>query len=270
LGKLKIGTPDYLSARPLIYGLTRQSESGIKLVYAEPGELSTALEQNKLDAALIPSIEFLRGVGEYFVEGPGLVIRGKTGGILLATDRPISEIKRIAVAQNSRTPVAVLRILLDKAYHVLPDFCVFKKDPDSWRGDYDAILLTGDQGLQYCSHKLRANELCHDLGEMWCALYPSPLILSVWAYNRERIGDELTKLLTEARDEGLKNLSQLADEVADTTDYDSQFVYDYLSRGWGYHFGRQEQGGLKLLEDYAVAYQLVQHRRLGEVLARQS
>jgi len=259
-----------LSARPLIYGLADRRHADVDLVYAEPGELAAGLEQRKLDVALIPSIEFLRGVGRYLIEGVGLVIRGRTGGILLATDRPIAEIKRIAVAENSRTPVAVLRILLDKTHGILPDFCVFKQDIDSWREDYDAILLTGDQGLRYCQQKLHAKETCYDVGEMWCSFSPAPLILSVWAYNEERIGDYLAQTLQRSRDYGLKNLSRLTQEVSAATDYDSHFVRDYLDNGWSYHMGHDEENALKLLEDFAVEYQLIQHRRLDKVLARQA
>jgi chorismate dehydratase len=268
--KIKIGAPDYLSAQPLIYGLTGHQRTNIELTHAEPGALATALEQEKLDVALVPSIEFLRGVGNHFVGGPALVVRGKTGGILLATDRPIGDIARVAVAENTRTPVAVLRILLDRAYDAMPDFCVFKGNPDNWRDDFDAILLTGDQGLKYCESKLRPNEICHDLGEMWCSLYPSPLILALWVYNDEELGDQLRDLLVESRDLGVRDLSLLSDAAARATGYDSEFIYDYLSRGWSYHLGRKEESGLKLLEDYALEYQLIQQRRFGKVLARQT
>lgn len=265
MGKIRIGTPDYLSIRPLIYGLTRRRDPGWQLVYGEPGELATALEREQLDIALIPSIEYLRGVGRLFIAGPALVLTGGTGGLLLATDRPISDIDRVAVAENSRTPVAALRILLDKAYHVTPDFCVFKGETDKWQDEYDAILLTGDQGIRYRMTNLRANEICHDLGEMWCSLYPSPLVLALWAYNNARIGSEFRPVLTDSRDLGVNSLSLLAEGVARTTEYDSQFVYEYLNRGWGYSMGPLEEGGLRLLEDHAIDYQLIQRRRLAGV-----
>jgi predicted solute-binding protein len=105
---------------------------------------------------------------------------------------------------------------------------------------------------------------------MWCSFSPSPLILLVWAYNVEQIGGDLAQTLLKCRDHGLKHLSSLAQEVSATTDYDSQFVQDYLGNGWSYHIGRDEQNALKLLEDYAVEYQLIQHRRLDKVLARQA
>jgi chorismate dehydratase len=271
VGKIRIGSPDYLSVQPLIYGLAEQQQPQVELVHAEPGELATALEQERLDVALVPSIEFLRGVGRhYFIEGPGLVIRGRTGGIILVTDRPVEKINRVAVGENSRTSVAVLRILLDKVHGALPDFCVFKAEAERWRDDYDAILLTGDEGLRYCSERMRSDETCYDLGEMWCELYPSPLTSAMWVYNDDRITRDLRDRLIEVRDNGVRELSLLADGAATGTGYDSQFIYDYLSRGWSYNIGQREENGLKLLEEAAFDYQLIQHRRLGKVLTGQS
>jgi len=268
--EIRIGAPDYMSVRPLIYGLTKEPRSNTGLVYAEPSELASALDRGELDAALIPSIEFLRGVGNYFLEdGPALVITGATGGLLLATDRPVTDIKRVAAAASSRTGVAVLRIVLEKAFHIMPDICVFKKDTDAWRDDYDAILLTGDAGIKYCMGKLHVNETCHDLGEMWCSLCPTPLVLAVWAYNEESLGSRLRSLLVESRDLGVKDLSVLADGVSRTTEYDSQFVYDFLSRGWSYQMGEQEDAGLTLMQDYALEYQLIQRQRRGKAMASQ-
>ena len=145
-----------------------------------------------------------------------------------------------------------------------------KAEADKWRDNYDAILLTGDEGLRYCSQKLQPDETCYDLGEMWCDLYPSPLTVAMWVYNDERIARGLRDLLVEARDSGVKKLSLLADAAATRTGYDNQFIYDYLSRGWSYNIGQREENGLKLLEEAAFDYQLIQHRRLGKVLAGQS
>jgi chorismate dehydratase len=268
VGKIRIGAPDYLSVQPLINGLAEQRQ--LELVYAEPGELATALELEELDIALVPSIEFLRGVGQGFIEGPGLVIRGRTGGIVFVTDRPIEDINSIAVAENSRTPVAVLRILLDKGHNALPDFCVCKADAEKWRDNHDGILLAGDEGLRYCSQHLRSDETCYDLGEMWCDLFPTPLTAAMWVYNDSRVAMDLRGPLTDARDNGVRELSRLADGAAVRTGYDSQFIYDYLSRGWSYNIGQREENGLKLLQEAAFDYQLIQHRRLGKVLTGQS
>lgn len=261
MAKLRIGTPNHVSARPLIHGLTTHARAQVALTYSEPGELADALEQERLDAALVPSIEFLRGVGKHLVAGPCLAVTGRTGGVILVTNCAIDKIGRIAVSANCRTPVAALRIVLDKVHHVIPDFCVSRADADTWHTEYDAILLAGDQGLRYRLNSPRPNEVCHDIGDMWRSLHETPLVLALWAYNDASLADKLTKLLVASRDRGVKDLSLVAENAARTMACDSQFFRRFLSGEFGYDMGPAEEDGLKLLEDYALQYQLIRRPR---------
>jgi chorismate dehydratase len=269
LKTIRIGAPGYISARPLIYGLMQQPRTDVILTYDEPSDLAEALERGSLDVALIPSIEFLRGTGKHYVNGPAVVVNARTNGLVLVTDRPITEIRRVAVAEKCRTTLAAMRIVLDGLYNVLPDFCVFKGESEEWRNNYDAVLLDGDNGIRYCDKQLRENEECHDIAEMWSKLFPHPLVLSLWAYNDLGLSDRLSELLGKSRDFGVQNLSILADGVARTSQYKSAFLYDYFASGWTYNTGEEEEQGLRLLEDHALRYQLIQNPRLERVLQRQ-
>jgi chorismate dehydratase len=232
------------------------------LRYGEPGELADALELGRLDAALIPSIEYLRGVGAGFVPGPALVVKGRTGAILLVTNRPIDTIRRIAVSPNCRTPVAALRIVLDKLHHIMPDFCVSRVDASAWRDDYDAILLAGDQGIRYRQIDNHPDEISHDIGAMWWSLHKKPLVLALWAYNDAAVAGELGGLLVESRNRGVEDLASVADTLSRETSYTRESVHQLLSDGLGYDLGPTEEEGLRLLEDYALQYQLSRRRRL--------
>jgi chorismate dehydratase len=262
MANVRIGAPNHISVRPLIHGLQTSSRPNIVLSYGEPGELADALEDRRLDAALVPSIEFLRGVGSGFVPGPALVIKGHTGGIFLVTDRPIEQIKRIAVSVSCRTPVAALRVVLDQVHHIMPDFCVSHADAGNWRGDYDAILLSDDQGLRYGQNGNGSDAICHDVGTMWCSLHETPLVLGLWAYNDASLSDDLASLLRESRDCGMADLSLVAASIARTTSYDSEFLHRYLSGGFGYNMGTPEAEGLRRLEDYALQYRLIRRPRV--------
>jgi chorismate dehydratase len=247
----------------------QQTRRDVLLTYGEPGDLAESLENGKLDAALIPSIEYLRGVGNHYVDGPAVVANGATGGIFLVTDRPMADVKRVAVFEKCRTPLAALRFVLDGLYNTLPDFCVYKGPASKWHEYYDAILLDGDNGINYKRSELRDGEQCHDIGSLWCTLFPRPLVLSLWAYNEERMTNTLTTLLTNSRDHGMKHLSMLADGVAKNSEFDSQFLYRYFATGWSYDLGEKEQEGLRLLEQHALRYQLIQRARFDDSLQRQ-
>lgn len=270
MSTLRIGAPGYVSARPLIYGLMQQTRRDVLLTYGDPGDLADSLDRGTLDAALIPSIEYLRGIGKHFVTGPAVIANGTTGGIILVTERPVTEVKRVAVFEKCRTPLAALRFVLDGLYNTLPDFCVYKGPAARWHEYYDAILLDGDAGINYKRNDLRDGETCHDIGELWCTLFPRPLVLSLWAYNDEGLEDTLATLLRKSRDYGMKHLSMLADGVSKCSDFDSQFLYRYFATGWTYELGDREQEGLRLFEEHALRYQLIQRSRLEGELTRQA
>ncbi len=116
--EVRIGVPDFISARPLVFGITRRQVTEAALVYDEPGVLAESLQRGQLDVALIPCIEYLRGVGRYYLEGPAIVARPITGSIVLLTSKPAESLKRIAVNEFCRTPVCVTRIVLAEKYGI--------------------------------------------------------------------------------------------------------------------------------------------------------
>jgi chorismate dehydratase len=249
-----------------VHGLVRAPRQDVELITGTPVALSRALEQGVIDAALIPSIEYLRGAGRHYLRGPAHVATGRNGGLLLTTRKPIVELKRIAVRENSCTPLAVLRVVLDRLYGIMPDFCIYKGDIDAWEDGYDAALLTGDAGLRYAVSDAAGDVTLHDLAEMWEQTTHRPLVLSLWACNDERVAERLLPILTRSRDAAMRNLSRAADVIAGDSGFAAPFVYDYLTTGWDYQLGEAEEESLKLLEQYALDYRLVRNGRISRVL----
>ncbi|UCH85407.1 MAG: hypothetical protein JSW50_06890 [Candidatus Latescibacterota bacterium] len=268
MSRIRIGTPSHLATRPLVFGLTENPRNDIELAYGEPGSLALALDRGDLDAALIPSIEFLRGVGKHAVNGPALVARRPTGSLKLVANKPLPDVRSIAVDEFSRTTLVVLRVVLDKIYHVLPDFCVHKAFPfdSSWRDNHDGVLLDGDQGLRYCSGKIRPDETCYDIDAMWFSLFPAPLVLSLWAYNDEHLKNVLEPALIQSRDAGVRNLPRISGEMTRGSMYDKSFMHEFYHKAWGFNLGSEEEEGFLMLERFARDYELLQTSRLESAL----
>ncbi|NIM19350.1 MAG: hypothetical protein GTO51_03115 [Candidatus Latescibacteria bacterium] len=265
---LRIGAPSFISVRPLLFGITRRPEKHVHLAYDEPGNLASSLERGALDAALIPSIEFLRGVGAHHIEGPAVIGNNSSSSLILVAKEDISKVRRIAVDEFARTPVVVLRIVLDHLFHVMPDICVAKDVEDSWRETFDAVLLTGDRGLRFVYHQQERaeDENIYNLSELWHTLASRPLVLSLWAYNDKHLEGALRKVLITSRNLGVQNLSLLSDGIAQTSEYNGEFLYEQFSKGWRYDLGPGDIEGLKTLEEYAFRYQLIQEKRSREGL----
>jgi chorismate dehydratase len=261
---MRLGAPPFLSVRPLIFGITRNPGKHTRLVFDEPGNLAQSLENGTVDAALIPTIEFLRGVGNHRIDGPALIANRTSNSLILIANKELNKLQRVAVDEFSRTPIAVLRIVLDHLYGALPDICVAKGLDDNWRDSFDAILLTGDRGLRHIYQQPTPDEKIYNLSELWYSLTSDPLVLLVWAYNDKNLGGILRKILIASRNLGYQNLSLLSDGISQTTEYDSEFLYRQYSLGWRYDMGPAETQGLKALEEYAFRYQLVREKRTTE------
>ena len=267
LGKIHLGVPQFISARPLVYGLMRVVDPRIVLNYNEPTILAEMLTRGEIDAALIPSIEFLRGAGHYLVNGPGLVARPGHGSAVLIASKPLCDLKRVAVSEHCRTPVATLRIALSDLHGVLPDLLVEKHIDANWRKQYDAVLLTSDCTLDQGICAPIDSDTTHDVASMWAQIAAVPLVAAVWAYSSPALATELEDLLITSRNLGIQNLSRLADGISRTTHYDSEALYEYLSTAWSYQIGETEAKGLRLFEKRALEFDLLRKGRLESVTA---
>jgi chorismate dehydratase len=241
-----------------------EASDGLELVFGEPGMLALWLERGDVDAALVPSIEFLRGVGQQAIRGPALVAKGRTMSLSLVSQVPLANVSRVAVDEFSRTPLIALRAVLDKLFDALPDLCVVKQRPldtGNWRENFDAVLLTEDEGLVHARQGTRPGETCYDVGAMWLSLYSCPLVVSLWACNDEGLVRAIEPILVSSRDRGLKNLTAISESVARATSHDAEFLRQCFSTAWGYHLGPAEEDGLRVLENVACGYQLLQNHR---------
>lgn len=264
---IRVGVPDFVSARPLIFGMTRRHAPEVTLVYREPGQLSDSLRRGDLDAALIPTIEYLRGVGRYVLDGPALVACPSAGSLLLLARVPVESLCRVAVSEFCRTPVGASRIVLAEKYGVTPDLCVCKNMQGDWREHYEGILLAGDMGLRFLAERPDPGITVVDIATAWYELTALPLVTSMWVYNEESLTGQLTKTMVLSRNLGLQNLSHLADGISMTSQFPGELIYDYLSNCWEYQLTAEVMEGLKLFDDYALRYDLIRHSRLSGVPA---
>jgi chorismate dehydratase len=260
VNELKYGAADFISTRPLLAGLMR---SGASVTFEPPASLVESFARGRYDAALVPSIEYLRGAGRHILAGPALVGRAAQGGIVLVGQKPIVAIERIAVGEFCRTAVAVLRIALAEQHHVFPDLLVEKRiDEDDWRDRYDAALLTGDAALRETSAEKTQGLTRYNITEMWRTLTKTPLVHAVWIYDDETRAADIARALNESRRAGLDSLSSLAEDTARAAGLDAMVVYDYYTRAWSYDLGEAELEGLRALNDYARKYDLIRESRL--------
>lgn len=266
VSQLRFGAADFIANRPLVCGLSNGHANGARLTYESQATLVDSFERGRYDAVLMPSIEYLRGAGRYLLPGPALVGRSAPGGIVLVSQKPLEELKRVAVGECCRTPVAALRIVLAEQQHVFPDLLVEKRlNEDDWRDRYDAALITGDAALREAAAAPTEGLMRFNVAEMWKALTKTPLVHSVWVCDQESQLSEIRSTLASLCAFGLERLASLAEEIAATFSMDAMVAYDYLTRTWSYELGDAEMDGLRALSDFARKYDLIRESRLSTI-----
>ncbi len=268
MSQLRLGAADFIANRPLVCGLSNGHANGACLTFESQATLVDSFERGRYDAVLMPSIEYLRGAGRFLLPGPALVGRSAPGGIVLVSQKPLEELRRVAVGECCRTPVAALRIVLAEQQHVLPDLLVEKRlNEDDWRDRYDAALITGDAALREAASPATEGLIRFNVTEMWKSLTKTPLVHSVWVCDEESRLDEIRTTLTTLCAYGLERLASLAEEIAALLSMDAMVAYDYLTRAWSYDLGSAEMDGLRALSDFARKYDLVRASRFTNVVS---
>ncbi|MFH1841973.1 MAG: MqnA/MqnD/SBP family protein [bacterium] len=214
-----LAAASFPSDRPLIDWLLRGREVEVDLFTTAPSRLLELLFADEVDAALLPVIDFFRGVGTDLVPGVGIASYGGVGIVKLFTRVPPVAIERVAVDAAAQTSVALLRIVLADLCGVRPDLHVVKHLPDDVFKASDSILLCGERCFEMeASLRRESTTGVHmlDLGKLWERMTKLPLVHSVWTlgsrFSHEATDAqrrELISILVRSRDIGVSNLDTI-------------------------------------------------------------
>ena len=158
---------------------------------------------------MIPIVEYFRAnpatTPYCILPDISIASHGGVRSIQLFSRVPVQKIQRIALDRNSRSSVALLKILLAEKYQVSPAFttCAPSVNPSTAlenRKDppFDAVLLIGDSALKH----LGSTEYCVDLGEVWHKLTGLPFVYACWVAREETDLGEVPQILLEAKTRG--------------------------------------------------------------------
>jgi len=255
LPPVKIGAVSYLNSKPLIEDLHKLA-ADVELLLDYPSRLADDLAAGNLDVALVPSIESLLHPEYRIVSDACVATRGPVLSVKLFSRSPVTEIRRLALDEGSRTSVALVQILLSERYGMEPTLEPLPLGCSTDETAADAILLIGDRAIHPPAEKF---EFVWDLGEEWTDWTGLPFVFALWlARDETQLGDTEQALL-EARDRGVKNIKQIARRESANLGISEQTAYEYLTKNLHFRFGSAEQSGLKLFHQLASKLELVPH-----------
>jgi chorismate dehydratase len=246
---LRLGAVSYLNAHPLIHGLA--DEEGVRLERAVPSRVAGWLHSGQVDLGMIPSIEY--AFGHYaIVPGVAIASRGPVRSVVLHLNRPLEDVRRVALDTSSRTSVALLKVLLRERLGRDPQYVPMAPHLVDMLSVADAALLIGDTALEESGGGATGSRL--DLGEEWTRLTGLPFVYAFWAGPPGVVTPEGVRRLQAALAAGREAFREIAARHGDGVPSRVAAAESYLRRNVVYDLGEAELEGLR--EFYARAHAL--------------
>ncbi len=252
--KFRLGVVPYLNALPLHWTLGQSR--AVEIVRAVPSKLAGLLENGEFDAALLPVVDHLRGVGDGLLGDAIIGATGQVRSVLLFSRVPIEKIESIAADTSSHTSVALLKVLFDGFFGQIPPFFDHAPNLAAMLETHDAALLIGDPALEAAQNP--GDLMVWDLASAWRELTGLPFVFAAWtARNGLKNRGELENLLNQARDEGVTRIAEIVAQNPLKTGLPPRVVESYLKDAIQFWLTGAHHDGLEEFRRRCAALQLL-------------
>ncbi|MBQ7856990.1 MAG: menaquinone biosynthesis protein [Alistipes sp.] len=245
----KIAAISYLNTIPFIYGIRHEGNLVADLVIVPPSDCAKQFAEGKVDMALVPAavVPTLKGaeiVTDYCIGAVGAV---RT--VVIVSNTPIEQVRRIWLDSHSRTSVQLAGYLAQYRWKITPewlamdDYSVLDHPQEG-----DAFLLIGDKVFGYEGRFAYS----YDLAQEWIAHTRLPFVFAVWVA-RKGTSYELYDSLQRALTFGVEHTYEA---ILDSDEHrEKPYAYEYLTRNIDFLFDEQKHKALKKFWDFGMKVQ---------------
>jgi chorismate dehydratase len=228
-------------------------ESGVEVIERPPSVLAKMLEAGEIDAALVSSFAYFQHPEYAIVPGVSISGQDEIRSVRAFSRIPFSMIQSCAMDTSSLTSVAMLTILLAEMYHVHPQRVSHAPQLEEMLSVADAALIIGDPGMLADGSGLQVL----DLGEAWRKTFRLPFVYALWLGKKEKITEELTSALQQAKAYGLTKFEELAKAEALRLGVPEDVCLSYFTDVMDYDLGESHIEGLTLFNKKCREYALL-------------
>ena len=176
-----MGAVSYLNTKPLIYGFEKgMMQEEVDLVMDYPANIASMLLKDEIDIGLVP-VAILPALKEYhIISDYCIACDGDVASVCLFSEVPINAITTILLDYQSRTSVALLKILLKDHWAINPVLVDCSAGYETSITGTTAGLVIGDRALE----QRNKSKYSYDLGLAWKELTGLPFVFAVWVSNK--------------------------------------------------------------------------------------
>lgn len=221
--KIRIGAVSYLNTRPLIYGFDHGlMKDKVDLYLDYPSNIAAELISGNIDVGLVPIAVLPKLANGYFIISDYCIAcYGPVASVSLFSEVPINEINEILLDYQSRTSVALVKLIAEKYWKINPVFTEAKEDFINNISGNRAAVIIGDRALQ----NLNNFKFVYDLGDEWKKHTNLPFVFAAWVSNK-KLNPEFIEEFNNTVKVGFDHLDEIISECnAVAINYDLRKYY---------------------------------------------
>jgi chorismate dehydratase len=239
----KVGAVSYLNTKPLLYGILRSPEvmGRLELTIDYPSIIAQDLVTGDSDMGLVP-VAIIPRLPEHHINGGYCIgAEGEVASVCLFSEVPLEDVQTILLDYQSRTSVALLKVLLRFYWKRTPAFINTHEDYRARITGTTAGLVIGDRALE----QRKTSPYIYDLASAWRAFTGLPFVFAAWISNRP-IDEAFIRVFDEACGVGLAQL----DHVLAENPYPVYDLRTYYTQNISYDLTAKKREGLALFLHY--------------------
>lgn len=268
----RISASSYSNTAPLIWSFLYGSNRGkFELILDNaPARSAELLSQNRIDAALVPVIEYQRIEDILLVPNVCVGAKERVRSVCLVTKgKDLKDVNSVALDVSSKTSVALTKIIFREFLGIEPIYKTAKPNVTEMLAESDCALLIGDPALMIADSGFRISDLTDhrslttdhrlrkfDLAETWKSFTGFGFVFAMWMANKDKAQTAATVDFAAARDEGLAHLDEIIANYESEITLARDDFKKYLAENISYRVDDSMRQGLALYHRLAYKHGL--------------
>jgi chorismate dehydratase len=240
--KVKVAAVSYLNTKPLLYGFRdHEVMKSTELTMDYPAKIARQLIEGEVDMALVPVAIIPRMKEYHLISDYCIGADGPVASVCLFSEVPLHDIKRIYLDYQSRTSVALLKVLVANHWKLDIEFVETTGGYEHLIKGTDAGLVIGDRALE----QRLISPFIYDLAEAWMHFTSLPFVFATWISNKP-LPVEYIQQFNNANSIGLNNIPAVVAE----NKYPTYDLTLYYTKNISYPFTPAKRQGMQRFLGY--------------------
>jgi chorismate dehydratase len=226
----------------------------VDFIEAVPARCADYLSQARVEAALIPVIEYQRLSDVSIV--PDVCVGSKEevwSVVLVSRKRELERITSVALDESSRTSATLIKVIFREFLQSDPEWTVHSPNIEEMLGRSDAALMIGDPAMVFPRESLHI----WDLARLWRNYTGLGFVFAMWAIRNSAIERSRQVDFKAACEDGLAKMDEIIEHYHKLLGLTRESLRHYLVENICFAPDEQLRSGMNLYFELAHKHKLL-------------